>query len=185
VKEFIEYAKKNPKVPYGTYALGSMNHLAGVLMGQMVGIELEHVAYKGGAPAVTDLIAGQLPVAILASSTILPQARAGKLRMLGLTENRRFDSVPGVPTIGETIPGFAVPDTWLGLVGPVGMPKAVVTLLNVETKKAINTPQTKQRLQDLGFEVAADSTPEQFAASIEADAVVINKLARSAGIHPE
>jgi tripartite-type tricarboxylate transporter receptor subunit TctC len=185
VKEFIEYAKKNPKVPFGTYALGSPNHLAGVLLGQTMGIELEHVPYKGGAPAVTDLISGQLPSAILASSTILPHARAGKLRMLGLTENRRFDSVPGVPTIGETVPGFAVPDTWLGFLGPAGMPKSVVDFLNAETRKAINTPETKQRLQTLGFEVTGNYSADQFAAALRADAEVIRKLVTAAGIKQE
>jgi tripartite-type tricarboxylate transporter receptor subunit TctC len=185
VKEFIEYVRKNPKLPYGTYALGSPNHLAGVLLAQTLGLEMQHVPYKGGAPAVTDLISGQLPAAILASSTILPHARAGKVRMLGLTENRRFESVPGVPTIGETVPGFAVPDTWLGFLGPAGMPRAVVDFLNAETRKAIQTPETKERLQQLGFEVTGNYSSEQFAAALKADAEVIKKLVSAAGIKPE
>lgn len=122
MKEVIEYEKQYPgKLAYGTYAIGSINHLAGILIAQITGIPMVHVSYKGGAPAVADLLSGQLPIAIVGASSVLAHARSGKLRLLGVIESRRFPSVPGVPSIGETVAGYALPDSWFGFLGPAGI----------------------------------------------------------------
>jgi tripartite-type tricarboxylate transporter receptor subunit TctC len=186
VKDFIDYAKKQGrKVAFGTYAHGSMNHLAGVLLAQTVGIEVEHIAYKGGAPAIADIAAGHLQVGILAASTVLPQWKAGKVRALGLIENRRFQATGNAPTIGETLKGFALPDTWLGFLGPAGMPPGLVSQINADTRKAIHSPDLKARLESLGFEVTGNYTAEQFGAAIRADGELIRKIVTSANIKPE
>jgi len=186
LKELLEYGKTDPaRMQYGTYAIGSINHLAGILISQLTGINMEHVPYKGGAAAVADLLAGQLPIAIVGASSVLPQARSGKLRILAVIENRRFASVPGVPAIAETVPGYAVPDSWFGLLGPAGLPGAIVDQLNAHARTAIRTPEVQQRLEKLGFEVTANYTAEQFAAAIRTDTEILTRLITAAGIRPE
>ena len=107
VKELIDYAKKSgAKLHYGTTGTGSTHHLGGIFLAQTTGIALEHVPYKGGNPAIQDVLSGSIPLVILTATTVMPQVNNGKLRALGLIENRRFDAVPGVPTIGETRAGL-------------------------------------------------------------------------------
>ena len=184
--ELLAYGRTHPgALQYGTYAIGSINHLAGILISQITGISMEHVPYKGGAAAVADLLAGQIPIAIVGASSVLPQARSGKLRILALIENRRFASVPGVPSIGEAVPGYALPDSWFGLLGPNGMPGAIIDQLNSRTRSAIHTPEVKERLEKLGFEVTANYTPQQFAAAIRSDTEILGRLIAAGGIKPE
>ena len=142
VKDLVEYAKKNPgKIYYGTTGIGSTQHLAGVLLAQVAGIDIEHVPYKGGNPTITDVLSGALPMAILTASTIMPVARQGRLRALGIVEAKRFRGAPDVPTVGESVPGYAMPDSWLAILGPAGMPRPIVDRLNAEIRKAITTPE--------------------------------------------
>lgn len=183
--ELVEWAKKNPgKIFYGTTGVGSSHHLGGVLFGQLTGIKMEHVPYKGGNPAIADALAGQLPVVILTAATILPHHRSGKLRALGLIEGRRFDVVPGLPTVGESLPGYALPDTWFGFLGPAGLPRPIVERLNAEIRKAIHLPDVKARLEQLGYEVTGNTYGE-FVASIQKDVAVFRKIITDAGITPE
>ena len=185
MRELLEYGKANPgRMQYGTYAIGSINHLAGILISQLTGLAMEHVPYKGGAAAVADVLAGQIPIAIVGASSVLPQARSGKLRILAVIENRRFASVPGVPSIAETL-GYALPDSWLGLIGPAGLPRAIVEQLNAQARSAIHTPEVKRRLENLGFEVTGNESAEQFAAAIGTDTETLGRLIVAAGIRPE
>ena len=185
VQELLQYGKANPgRMQYGTYAIGSINHLTGILISQLTGVAMEHVPYKGGAAAVADVVAGQLPMAIVGASSALPPARAGKLRILAVIENRRFASVPGVPSLSETL-GRALPDSWLGLIGPAGLPRAVVEQLNAQARSAIHTPEVKQRLENLGFEITGNDSAEQFAAAIRTDTETLGRLIVAAGIKPE
>jgi tripartite-type tricarboxylate transporter receptor subunit TctC len=183
--ELIEWAKKNPgKLFYGTTGVGSTHHLGGVLFAQLAGIKMEHVAYKGGNPAMADALAGQLPVVILTAPTILPHHRAGKLRAIGLIEGRRFNVVPGIAPLGESLPGYAIPDTWFGFLGPANLPRAVVERLNSEIRKAIAIPEVKERLEQLGYEVTGN-TPDEFVASMNKDVAAFRKIINDAGIKPE
>ena len=185
MKELIEYAKKNPgKLYYGTTGVGSTHHLAGLLLAQMANINIEHVPYKGGNPTMTDVLAGAIPMVIITASTIMPHARAGKLRPLGVIEGQRYGAVADLPTIGETVPGFAVPDTWLGILGPTNLAPALVARLNEEIRKAINAPEVKSRLEGLGF-VVSGNTPAQFDTQLRTDTEVFRKIVASAGIKPE
>ena len=187
VKELIDYGKKNPdkKLYYGTTGIGSTHHLGGILLAQMTGIPLEHVPYKGGNPTMQDVLAGQIPVAILTATTIMPQVKNGKLRALGLIEDRRFAGVPGVPTIGETVPGYAIPDTWFGFFGPANLPRPVLERLNNEIRSALKNPEVRQRVESLGMEVTGDLNVDQMAAKVKSEGEMIRKIVVSAGIKPE
>ncbi|MFM9884047.1 MAG: Bug family tripartite tricarboxylate transporter substrate binding protein [Burkholderiales bacterium] len=185
MKELIEYAKKNPgKLYYGTTGVGSTHHLAGLLLAQMANINIEHVPYKGGNPTMTDVLAGAIPMVIITASTIMPHARAGKLRPLGVIEGQRYGAAADLPTIGETVPGFAVPDTWLGVLGPANLPPPLVGKLNEEIRKAINAPDVKARLEGLGF-VVTGNTPAQFGTQLRSDTEVFRKIVTNASIRPE
>jgi tripartite-type tricarboxylate transporter receptor subunit TctC len=186
VQELIDYGRKpGAKLYYGTTGIGSTHHLGGILFAQMTGIPLEHVPYKGGNPTIQDVLAGQIPVAILTATTIMPQVKNGKLRALGLIENRRFAGVPGVPTIGETVAGYAVPDTWFGFFGPVGMPRPILVRLNAEIRDALKNAEVRQRIESLGMEVTGDLNVDQMAAKVAAEGEMIRKIVVSAGIKPE
>jgi tripartite-type tricarboxylate transporter receptor subunit TctC len=185
IPELVDYAKKNPgKLYYGTTGIGSTHHLAGVLLAQAAAIDIEHVPYKGGSPTIQDVLAGQIPMAILTASTILPHARQGKLRALAITETKRYAKAPELPTIGESVPGYALPDSWLCVLGPAGLPKPVVARLNADIRAAITAPEVRARLESVGFEVAGD-TPEEFEATIRTDVPAFRRIVTTAGIKPE
>ncbi|MDB5967351.1 MAG: hypothetical protein JWQ72_3851 [Polaromonas sp.] len=186
VQELVDYAKKNPnKLFYGTTGVGSTHHLGGVMLAQMAGISFEHVPYKGGSPTINDALGGQIPVVILTAPTILPFAKQGKLRPLGVIEGKRYKSTGDIPSIGETIPGYAVPELWLGVLGPPGMPHNVVERLNAALRQAVNAPDVKQRLEGAGFEITGNTSAEDFATSITTDTARFRKIVVSAGIKPE
>jgi tripartite-type tricarboxylate transporter receptor subunit TctC len=115
----------------------------------------------------------------------MPQVKNGKLRALGLIENRRFAGVPGVPTIGETVHGYAVPDTWFGFLGPAGLPRPVLDRLNSEIRSALNNAEVRQRIENLGMEVTGDLNVDQMAAKVAAEGEMIRKIVNTTGIKPE
>jgi len=183
--EFVEWTRKNPgKVSFGSSGTGSPHHLAGELLKQVTGIDMVHVPYKGAGPAMQDLIGGQIPAVFTTLSTAIPQMRGGKIRILGLVESRRQPSVPEVPTIGESVPGYAMPRSWLGFFGPAGMPAPIVKRLNAELVKALHDPDTRAKLEAAGMPVAGTSA-EEFAAVVRNDIEMYRKISTSAGIQPE
>ncbi|MEN9769605.1 MAG: hypothetical protein RLZZ180_1235 [Pseudomonadota bacterium] len=185
-RELIDYAKKNPgRLFYGTTGVGSTHHLGGILFSQMAGIQMDHAPYKGGSPTITDALGGQIPVVILTSPTILPHARAGRLRAIGVIETKRARGTPEIPALGETVPGYGLPDTWFGVLGPANMPKAVVDRLNAAIRQATAEPELRARLEKAGFEMSASMSADEFASSIRNDAEVYRRIVTSAGIKPE
>jgi tripartite-type tricarboxylate transporter receptor subunit TctC len=186
VKDLIEYVKKDGrKMHYGTTGTGSTHHLGGIFLAQTAGIPLEHVPYKGGNPAIQDVLSGSIPLVILTATTVLPQVKNGKLRALGLIENRRFSVVPGVPTIGESLPGYAVPDTWFGIMGPANMPRPVVERLNADIRKSLQDAEVRQRIENIGMEVTGTATADQMAANVKSEVEIIRKIVTNANIKPE
>ena len=184
--ELIDYGKKNPgKLFYGTIGVGSNQHLGGVLLSQLTGVELTHVAYKGGSSALVDVLAGQIPVAIVTASTVLPHVRSGKLRGLGLLEAKRLQSDPSIPTVRETIPAFNMPDLWFGVMAPAGLPRPVVDRLNTEVRRIANSPEYKAQMEGLGFTITNGRTPQDFLNTIKADNDVFRKIVTAAKIQPE
>ena len=130
VREFIDYTRQNPgKVAYASAGQGSTNHLCGALFEKLADVKMLHVPYRGGAPAVADTVGGQTQLFFTAGTQSLPHVRAGALRLLGVTEEKRSALLPDVPTVGESLPGYAMA-VWYGAYGPAGMAKDVVATLN-------------------------------------------------------
>jgi tripartite-type tricarboxylate transporter receptor subunit TctC len=149
VAELIAFVRANPgKINYASAGSGSTNHLSAALFEKMAGISMTHVPYKGGAPALTDVVGGQIPVGILIYSNIRQHVAAGRLRALAVIESTRAKAAPDVPTVAEAgVPGFAVPDTWIGIMGPAGLPREVLARLNSEILKAAGVPAVRTRLE--------------------------------------
>ncbi len=186
MKELIDYAKKNPgKLSYGTPGVGSGPHLGGMLLNRMAGIDLVHVGYRGGAPALTDVVGGQIPVAILVLSTAIPHVKSGKLRIIGLLDPQRAKAAPDTPTIAEAaLPNYAAPDQWIGVFGPANLPPAVVNQLNAAVQKAIALPDVASRLEAAGFEVKGGS-PQEFADYVVKAYALYARLAVELNLKPE
>ena len=184
-KELVEYAKKNPgKLSFGSSGTGSPHHLAGELLKQLTGIDMVHVPYKGAGPAMQDLVGGQIPIVFTTLSTAIPQMRGGKIRVIGVVERKRQDSVPEVPTIGESIPGYVMPSSWLGFFGPAGLPEPIVRRLNDEILKAIHAPDVRAKLEAAGMPVTGTS-PEEFARMVKDDIETFRRIVQASGIKPE
>ena len=145
---------------------------------------MTHVPYKGTAGAMQDVMGGQLPVAVITLAPALPQVRAGKVKALGVVEAARQPSASDVPAIGEQVPGYAMPRTWLGFFGPARMPEPIVARLNAEIVKALNAPDTRAKLDAAGLPVMATSAAE-FAAIIRENIEVFRKIITTAAIPPE
>ena len=184
VKELIAWAKANPgKLAYASAGPGSTNHLSAVLLERLAGIEMLHVPYKGGAPAVADTVAGQTQVLFTAATQSLPHVKVGKLKLLAVTEAKRSPLLPEVPTVAETVPGYELA-VWYGAFAPLGTPAEIVSRLNAEINKAMNLPDVKARVSAMGVEVAT-TTPEQFATLLKRDEQRYGKLIREFGIKAE
>jgi len=186
VKELIDYAKKNPgKLSFGTSGVGSSQQMGGLMLNKAAGIDMVHVAYKGGAPALNDVLGGQIPVGIVIVSNVLTHVRAGKLRLLAVLEAQRAKAAPDIPTVAEAgVPGYALPDTWIGLVGPAKLPAPIVNQVNAAVMKALGFPDVRARLEAAGFEVKGN-TPQEFADGIAKGYQTYRKIATDAGIKPE
>jgi len=184
VRELIAYARANPgKLSFGSAGAGTSQHLAGELFKQLAGVDMTHVPYKGAGPAVSDLLAGQIPLMFVDISAVLGHVRAGKLRALGVTSRTRTPLLD-VPTIAEQgLPGFEV-NAWFGLLAPAGTPREIVARLNSETANVLRSPATLERLQGLGL-TAEPGTPEQFAALITSELARWGSVVRAAKIRAE
>jgi tripartite-type tricarboxylate transporter receptor subunit TctC len=184
VPEFIAYAKANPgKVTLASAGNGSPGHLAGALLRMMAGIELTHVPYRGASQAVTDLIGGQVQVAIVTMAASIEQIRAGKLRPIAMTTETRLDLLPDLPTVAEFVPGFEA-SGWLGIGVPGGTPRDVVDRLNREINAGLANSGMQAKLADLGLTPIAGS-PADFTKFIAAETEKWAKVVSFAGIKPE
>ena len=184
IRELIDYAKKNPgKLSYGSAGQGSPHHLAGAMLNQMAGIDLVHVPYKGGGPAATDVLGGQIPMIFSSLVTVAQQIQAGKLKVLGVTDKTRYAGLPGVPTIAETLPGFEM-SSWLGFFGPPNLPAPIVTKLHDAIVKALADPTIAAKLNSAGLLIVGN-TPQQFAAQQKSDYEKRGALIKAIGIQPE
>ena len=169
VKELIDYAKKNPgKLSNASSSNGSPGHVSGELFKYMTGTDIVHIPYKGGAPAIADLIAGNVELMFESTNSIAPHVRAGRVRALAVTGLKRSISLPEVPTLVEAgVPGYEV-NAWSGVIAPAGLPRAILDKLNKAINAAIVAPETQQRFEQLGSE-GGGGTPEEFAELIRRD----------------
>ena len=181
VREFLAYCKANPgKIAYASAGPGSTNHLSAALLEKMTGCQMLHVPYKGGAPAVTDTVGGQTQMFITAGTQSLPHVKAGKLKLLAVTENHRTALLKDTPTVAETVPGYEMA-VWYGAFGPKGLSPDLQKRLNAEINRIMMLPDVKAQMEAIGVEPVND-TPEQFAATLRADADKWGKLVRELGI---
>lgn len=184
VAELIAHAKSlDGKMNYASPSTGGSNHLAAELFKLTGGFKATHVPYKGGAPAMTDVIGGQVSFMFGAVATSMQQVEAGRMRALGVTSKRRLASAPQVPTIAETLPGFEVV-SWYGVLGPAGMPSAIVNRLNSEVNKIIVSPEMRKRLLGLDVEPTPD-TPAQFGEFIKQNTAMWANVIKTAGLTAE
>ena len=184
VAELIAYLKANPgKVSYGSGGIGTASHLAGELFVMTAKVDMTHIPYKGNALAITDLIGGQTQVMFATMPTILPYVKSDKLRGLAVTGAGRDPSMPDLPSISETLPGFDVKN-WIGLFAPAGTPPAVVKKLHDEVAKIMQQPAVQKKLEAEGAKYYA-MTPEAFGEYQKKESVRWGKIIKSAGIKPE
>jgi tripartite-type tricarboxylate transporter receptor subunit TctC len=179
--EFIEYARNsNPPLHYASGGNGSQHQLTMEMLKQRAGINLVHVPYRGGAPATTATVAGEV-AAMFAGTSTAPQIRAGRLRALAVAGARRSFAFPDLPTIGEFYPGFEN-SIWLGLFGPAGLPDEVLARLRAEIRKTLSLQEVKEKLNGAGSLEPLITTPEEFAALIRRDYERFGRLIKDVGI---
>lgn len=180
-RELMELARKNPgKLSYGSAGVASTHHLTGERLKQL-GADMIHVPFKGLGPAVTALASGQVDINITNVATVLPQVRAGKVKIIAVIQPTRFDGLPDVPTVAEALPGFDVPVAWYAFFGPPSLPPAIVARWNGEIVKAMEAPEIRQRLSEASMALMY-TPPDQMAALVKTTADVYERLFKSTGI---
>ena len=181
VAELVQLAKSKPgELNFASSSTGGSPHLSGEMFKQMTGANIVHVPYKGSAPAVTDLLGGQVSMMFDNMPSVLPHVKAGKLRALGVTSARRSPAAPDIPTIAESgVPGYEV-DSWFGLLAPAGTPKEIVAKLSAEIVRILQMPDVNERLAQQGA-VPVGNTPEQFAEHIARETAKWAKVVKTSG----
>jgi tripartite-type tricarboxylate transporter receptor subunit TctC len=181
VRELIDYAKKNPgKLFNASSSNGSPGHVSGELFKYMTGTDIVHVPYKGGAPAIADLIAGNVQLMFESTNSIAPHVKAGRVRALAVTGRKRSASLPDVPTLIEAgVPGYEV-TVWTGVIAPAHLPRPVLDKLNAAVNAAIAEPMVKQRLAQMGSE-GGGGTPGEYAALIRRDSAKWAEVVKRSG----
>jgi tripartite-type tricarboxylate transporter receptor subunit TctC len=184
VKDIIALAKAKPgELTYGTSGVASPEHFAGEMFNMLAGTRLAMIPYKGGGPLAIDLVGGHLMSSFSTMPPIIPHVRAGRVRAIAVTMDKRAAVLPEVPTIAETVPGYAM-STWYGAMVPAKTPREIVVKLNQAMLQALALPDVKERLASLGADIVA-SSPEQTAAFFKSELEKYTKVARATGIKGE
>ena len=185
VKDLIALSKARPgQINYATSGIGSPGHLAAELLNKSAGIQLVHIPYKGAAPALMDVVAGNAHLYFTSAMSAQPFVPAGRLRMVAVASAKRSPSLPNVPTVAEAgFPDFDV-SSWWGVVAPAGTPREVITRLHGEFLRVIGLPETRTKIGEQGADIVT-STPEQFAAYIRGETAKWARLIREVGVKPE
>ena len=185
VAELIAYAKANPgKLNFASSGAGTSIHLSGELFKVMAGVQMTHVPYKGSAPAVTDLLGGQVQLMFDNLPPSLPHIKSGRLRALAVTTADRAAALPDVPTIAESgLPGFEA-SSWFGLLAPAGTPREIITKINGEIARWVATPEAKEKMTSIGA-IAKGGTPEDFARHIAEETAKWQKVVKESGAKVE
>src|SRR5258705_982411 len=185
LQEFLAYARANPgRVAYGTAGIGSAGHLAVELLQSLAGVRLVHVPYKGNAPALADLIGGQIQVSLLTLPSVLPYVKSGKVRAIGTSGSRRSPALPEVPTIAEAgVPGYEY-TPWYGMFGPGTLPKPLAARLNSAVNTSLADAGVREKLAQQGLEVQS-MTSDQFTGVVRDDVARWGKIIRELGVRGE
>ncbi len=186
MKDLVDLARKSPEpLPYVTAGVGSLHHLAGESLARATSSKLLHVAYKGGGPALTDLLGGQVKTGILILSSVAPYIQSGKLRVIATIENHRSKSYQNIPTISESgVPGFAMPDTAIAIWGPAGMAPEIVQRVNSEVRKAMLAPTVRDAMEKGGYE-PRPGTPKDFSAQALQSYATYQRMVKEAKLSNE
>ena len=184
IKELVALARAKPgELTYATSGVGSPEHFAGEMFKMMTKTNLLPVPYKGGGPIAIDLMAGHVITSFSTMPPIIPHIRAGRVKALAVTKDKRAAVLPDVPTIAETVPGYSM-STWYGAAAPVKVPREIIVKLNQEMLKALAAPDVKERLASLGADIVA-SSPEETAAIFRNDIAKYTKVAKAAKIQAD
>lgn len=182
--ELVTLTKANPgKFNYGTAGAGTPLHLGGLLLNKLAGTDFMHVPYKGAAPAMNDVLGGQIQLILAGTPSVLAHIKSGKLNAMGVTSLKRSLNAPEVPTIAETYPGFEV-ELVYALVAPAGTPKDVIATLNQEVTKLLQEPETRDKLMGQGFEIRT-SSPDQLGSYIKSEITKWAPLVKESGVKAE
>ena len=180
VKELIDLAKAKPgQLQYASAGNGTLNHLLGEMLKAMAGIDMVHVPYKGVAPAINDVLGGQVPIVFASMPSVVGHLKSGKLRPIGVSSPKRSPAAPDIPAIGETVPGYAG-ELWVGLFAVAGTSKDIIAKLHAEIAKALNNQEVKEKLAAQGAEILT-GTPEQLAAMLKEDLAKWAKIVQTSG----
>jgi tripartite-type tricarboxylate transporter receptor subunit TctC len=183
-KELVDMARRSPgKLNFGSAGMNSSQHLTGELL-RMHGVEMTHVPFSGLAPALVAMMGGQVEVAITNIVSVSSQLRDGKVKVLAVTRPTRYEDAPGVPTVGEVLPGFNMPVAFFGFLGPAGLPQPIVMRINAEVGRALEAPEVTAKVKELSMSVLY-SSPEQFMAMIRNAIEAYGKITQTAGIKPQ
>lgn len=182
MSEFLAHARASSAG--SLYGSGGLV-MFGELLAQAADIKMVHVPYKGGGLMMTDLLGGQIDTGLTVLSSALPQVQQGKLRVLAVLSDKRSPVAPEIPAITESVPGFTPQDTWVGILGPAGLPKPIVERVHDEVKKIIETPALRARFAEIGFEVTGDLTPTQLSDEVKTRHEAYRRVTEKAGIQPE
>jgi tripartite-type tricarboxylate transporter receptor subunit TctC len=179
--ELLTLAKrKDAAYQYASAGNGTLNHLLGEMLNSMAGIQLQHVPYKGVAPAINDVLGGQLPIVFASLPSALPHIKAGKLRALAVSGEKRSPALPEVPAIAESVPGYNG-TLWIGLFAPAGVPQDVLAKLQEAARQAMAAPDLREKLEQQGVEIAAPTSPEQFAKLLQDDIAKWARIVKASG----
>lgn len=183
VQDLINHAKANPnKLNFGSSGTGHADHLAGEIFKSMTGVQMQHIVYKGGAPAMTELLGGNIELIFSTVSTAVTFIKAGRVRPIAVTSAKRVSLYPDIPTVAEAgLPGFVV-DNWYSILGPRGMPKPIVDRLHREYNRALGQPDVAKRLEAFGIFPFPLPTPEAFGDYIKSEIAKYARVVKEAGI---
>jgi tripartite-type tricarboxylate transporter receptor subunit TctC len=185
VEALIAYARSHPdELSYGSSGLGSVFHMMGELFNQTARVRIRHVPYRGVAPALQDVISGHIPMVFISVSNAIPAMQTGRVKILAVLEPTRYPKLPQVRSMSEIVPAFQKPSSWFGFFGPAGLPREIVTRLNIEMVKALNASDVRGKLEDNGMTVIG-GTPEQFRALMQDGIVRYGAIIKATGIQAE
>jgi tripartite-type tricarboxylate transporter receptor subunit TctC len=180
-QDLIAYSKANPgKITFASAGNGASNHLSGEMFNAMAGIKMVHVPYKGDTPSMVDVMSGTVNVALPTAVAVMPHIKSGRLRGIAVTSAKRLPSLPDLPTVAETLPGFEAV-SWGGVMAPAGTPPEIIARLNAEINRILKMPDVAEKLQALGAEIVG-STAEEFAAYVKSEIDKWGKVARDNNI---
>ena len=183
--ETLEFARRNPgKLSYATTGIGTTGHLSGALIEQLAGVQMLHVPYKGGTQSMPDLIGGRVLLSFTTMSSFTPMVESGKIRIIAVSQDKRYERMPNVPTVAELLPGYAIPPGWFGYFGPANMPPAIVKRLSDALIRGAQMPEVKKKLEDVGVTIITRG-PEQYSEFIKQNFTLAARVMKTAGVQPE